>query len=237
MDPLHETPETREAIDELEPSVDDELLEQLLDRGRRVRIVVPDCVGMSVASSRHDVIFTLVASEPDIATLDAMQYLHDGPCVTAVQGERVLEFGHEQFVDEHQWHLFAQATAAMGVRSTLTLPILVAGRVTGSVNLYAASRYAFDGRHEEVAAIFSAWAPGAVSNADLAFETRRLAAEAPAKLRAAAKVSTAVGIIAGALDIDEDAARRALSSAAVCAGVSELRLAQTLIDIRQEDDR
>jgi transcriptional regulator with GAF, ATPase, and Fis domain len=232
MDLLHATRETREAIDELEPFVDGDLFEELLERGRRVRALVPDCVGLSLAPRRHDVTFTLVASDHDIAVLNAMQYLDDRPCVTAVRADRVLEFQEEELIDEHDWHL-AETTAAAGVRSTLRLPIIDGGEVSGSVNLYAASRHAFDRCHEEVATIFSAWAPGAIANADLSFDSRRRAAEAPARLRAGAKVATPVGIIAGALGVAEEIATRALTEAAICAGVTEVRLAEALIAIRQ----
>ena len=229
-------PETREAIDELEPLADDDLLEALLDRGRRVRVLVPDCVGLSLAMSEHGVTFTLVASDDEIAVLDAVQYLQDGPCLLTARGDRPRSFDREDFTDEFDWELLARATAAVGVRSTLTLPIFEGPDVRGSVNLYAASRQAFEGLHGQVAEIFAAWAPGAVSNADLSFETRRLAARAPALLRAAAKVATAVGILSAALEQDEDQARRTLRDAAAQAGVTELRLAEALLHLRLTDE-
>ena len=239
MQPLRAT---REAIDELEPMSDgDDLLEQLLARGRRVRELAPDCVGLSLSSSANQLTFTLVASDLDIAVLDAIQYVDDGPCVEAVRSDRVVEFHRAgqpgDPTAEHGWRLFAEATAAFGVRSTLTLPILSRGQVTGSVNLYAASLRAFDGLHDELAEIFDAWAPGAVTNADLSFSTRRRALEAPAKLRAAAKIAAATGIIAAVRNLDEQAARTALRDAAACAGVDELALAEALLRIRQGPDR
>ena len=50
---------------------------------------------------------------------------------------------------------------------------------------------AFDGLHREIADIFGVWAPGAVTNADLSFRTRRTAEKAPATMR----VDIAVGIL------------------------------------------
>jgi GAF domain-containing protein len=227
---LQPLPETREAIDELEP-VDEveDVLEDLLERGRRVREMVPDCVGLSLATMTHGVTLTLVASDLDIAILDALQYLDAGPCVEAAARAEVVTFNQDD--PEGEWQLFAEATAAVGVRSTLTLPILAGAEITGSVNLYAASPRAFEGLHEEVAEVFSAWAPGAIRNADLSFATRELARAAPQILRNAAKVDVAVGVLLAALDLEEQEARRRLRDAAVRGGVEEVTLAEVLLGL------
>src|SRR5690349_13315620 len=87
---LQPLPESWTAADELEP--DDELdllLETLIVQGRRVQELVPDCIGLSLAVLSQGVTLTLVASGRDIALLDAIQYLHSGPCVrAAATGER-----------------------------------------------------------------------------------------------------------------------------------------------------
>ena len=132
MEPL---PETRKVLDELDPHHDG-LLEQLMASARRVHALVPDCVGISLAHVRERLVFTLTATDTEIAVLDAVQYLAGGPCVDAVRAERVLEEELEEPLAEHAWQLFAQSSAATAVRSTLTLPILSGGEVVGSVNLY-----------------------------------------------------------------------------------------------------
>ena len=232
MEPI---PETREALDELDP-VDEGLLEQLLAQARRVRELVPDCVGISLASRVHGVTLTLVATSAEIAVLDGIQYLADGPCIRALDEARLIEVTEPDLsaLDEDSWQLFAEATAARAVRSTLTLPIMAGDRAMGTVNLYAASRHAFTGLHDELADVFGAWAPGAVSNADLSFETRRRAREAPAQLRDSARIATAVGIIAVTREVDEPTARTALSNAARQAGIDEVRLAEAIIRMRED---
>jgi GAF domain-containing protein len=232
MEPISET---LAALDELDPVAEGELRARLVNAGRRVRALVPDCIGLSIATIEHGVTFTLVASAVDIAVLDAVQYLAGGPCVEALDSSDPLEADAEEF-DERDWQLFAQATAARGVQSTLTLPIVADDRVIGSVNLYGASRRAFGGLHEQLADIFGAWAAGAVTNADLSFDTRRLATEAPGHLRRSAKISTAVGVICARLAVDEEEARRLLRDAAACAGASELRVAEVLLNSRDELD-
>ena len=224
-------PATHEALDELEAAHDqDAVLQRLLDGGARVRELVPDCVGVSLARIEHGVTLTLVASAEEVGVLDGVQYLAGGPCVEAAHAERVVAVDHEEMLDEDAWQLFASATAARGIRSTLTLPILVAGAVAGSVNLYAASPDAFDGHHQEIAEIFSGWAPGAVTNADLGFATRQEAQQAPQQLRDEATVQTAVGILAGAEGVEAEEAEQRLHQAATRAAVEVLELARTVIE-------
>jgi GAF domain-containing protein len=233
---MHPIRETREAIDELEPSpAHDDLLAQLMDLGRRTRELVPDCIGLSLANHHLGVTFTLVASDLDIAVLDAVQYIAGGPCVEAVEEDRVVSFCADP-VDETSWQLFARAAASRGVASTLTLPIMVDATVTGSVNMYAASGRAFEGHHEQLAAILGAWAPGAVTNADLSFTTRQVAQRAPGLLRDKAKVETAVGLIAASQGIAIALARKLLGDAARQAGVAEVKLAEVILEVQRGKD-
>ena len=237
-DQLEPIPVTLEAITVLEQTSDETtLLPTLLERARRVREIVPDCLGISLASLDHDLTFTLAASSKEIALLDAIQYLAGGPCVDAADSKEVRACGQEALLDERSWQLFASAAAAAGVASTLTLPIIDGGRVSGTVNLYGASQSAFNGHHEEIAELFSAWAPGAVSNADLSFRTREQARQAPEELRRRSRIDIAVGILCAAEGVDAERARTLLAEAAQRARVDEADLAEAMIELRRLDDR
>ncbi|WP_295657117.1 GAF domain-containing protein [uncultured Nocardioides sp.] len=225
MEPI---PETHEALAEL---ADEELLVQLLEAARRVEEVVPDCVGLSLTMVQHGVTFTLVASDETIAVIDAIQYLAGGPCLNAVDDEAVLETDtrDDARMSEQGWQLFADASVANGIATTLSMPILDDGAVVGGVNLYGATRRAFEGHHEQLAEVLGAWAGGAVTNADLDFTTRIDAESAPAVLRGARQVDEALGALAEALQISVDEARDRLDRAAARAQLrpSELATAVT----------
>ena len=119
MEPI---PETIEIDEEFGPFADADLLPQLRERSTHVRALVPDCVGITLASRVHDVTLTLVATSGEIAVLDAVQYLSGGPCVDALDADRVMTYpAGDDVLDEQQWHDFALATAAASIRSTLTL--------------------------------------------------------------------------------------------------------------------
>ena len=229
MEPI---PESVEAMQERDPVIGDEhLLERLQEISSEVQVLVPDCIGLSVALLEDDLILTLVATAPEIAVLDALQYLGDGPCVEAVREGAIVELNDADLLDEESWRVFALASAASSVASTLTLPILRDSEVVGSVNLYAASGHAFSGLHDELAALFGGWAPGAIENADLSFSTRLHAEQAPARLRSRAQIDTAVGILAAYTDLSTASARKRLEESAARAGVSLPRIAQALITL------
>ena len=223
--------ETLRALDEVDAYVDGRpLLDQLRSTADRAERLAPGLVGVSLAFRGQGLTFTLVATDEKIATLDAVQYVASGPCVDAV------DLGHgiatpDGLLSEERWHHFARASAAAGVLSTLTLPVLEGDVVVSTVNLYGRREDTFDGRHAALADVFEAWAPGAVANADLGFLTRRAAQQAPRHLHETAVVDTATGILAATRDLPVAEARAELDDAARRAGVPVVELAQVLVDL------
>jgi GAF domain-containing protein len=231
MEPI---PETVEAVDELDPSVDDfDILQHLTDLATRAQEIVPDLVGVSVGRISERLTFTLVATAAEIAVLDGIQYIAGGPCVDGAHSKEPREFNRDDVLDEEGWRLFAEATAARAVHSTLTLPVVTEGRVVGTVNLYAASERAFVGHHEALAEVFGAWAAGAVANADLSFTTRKDAQAAPQHVQEGHIIDVATGIVAAQLGVDIDTARIRLRDAAIRAGVTLIDLARSVVDARE----
>jgi len=129
---------------------------------------------------------------------------------------------------EAHWQLYARASAAAGVASSLTLPIERGGAVVGTVNLYGATPDAFEGHHETLAKALGASAGDAVSNADLSFSTRLAAAATPEKLADQMDVDVALGLIAESQQVDIPTARERLRGAAVRAGISEGQAARAV---------
>ena len=228
---MEPTPETQETLRELTRFGDTDVATVLRRMSRDVLRVVPECVGLSLATIEDGLTFTMTSSEPGIAELDAFQYLDGGPCVAAAETGEVTSYETADPIDEHGWHLFAMATAAAGVASTLSLPISRDGRVTASVNLYASTSDAFDGHHDELAALCGAWAPGAVTNADLSFRTREEAAATPGRIRDQNVIDQAVGMLAASTGMDLDSAAERLRSAAERARISESQVARAVIGV------
>jgi len=229
-------PETSEALAQLAERGGTDAAATLTRMAEAVRKVVPACVGLSLGLFEDHLTFTLVASDQDIAALDSVQYLDGGPCVDSAHLQHVVAYHSADPLNEDRWRLFAQASAAAGVASTLSLPILREGRVVGSVNLYAATPHAFDRHRKELAAVTGGWAEGAVSNADLPFRTRLAAAETPERLRGRDSVDLALGVIVESQRVSFPIAAERLREAAARAGITEAEAARAISRILLQDD-
>jgi GAF domain-containing protein len=225
---MEPTSGTKESFQELARDGDDAVAQELANLGRAAREIVPDLVGLSLGIVEDAFTFTLVA-ESDLARIDAVQYLDDGPCVAAARDGEVISFVVDDQLDEGRWAMFARASAASGVRSSLSIPIIQDGDVVAGINLYASAPEAFVGHHEELAKALGGWSPGAVTNADLAFRTRLDAASTPMRIREQSDVARAVGFLAEIRQVSVAAALVRLQTAAGRAGVTVSEAARVLL--------
>lgn len=209
-------PQSREALDEyVTASIDD--MEGLLRviEGWAVRSV-PDCVALSVTLLDEDLTFTLVdraaAAEPRHD-----ETRHDG---TGDPGPGPPS-GEVHPLDELDWADTARERAFGAIASTVCLPVVEHGRAVLNIDLYASTSYAFRDRIDGLVEALGAWQAGAVTNADLGFETLRRAQQAPERLREQRLVDVAVGLVAARMAVTTDLAAVMLREAAERAGVSE----------------
>lgn len=223
-------PETSEALDQLGQEGDPALREDLQWLVDRALAHVPGLVGVSLGLTIQDLVLTYVASGVEVAALDGVRAAGDGRCLDAFRDGHVVRAEHAALFDEAAWQLFAQSSAAVGIRSTLSIPVRHNGVVTGGVDLYGDAADTFDGRADEMAELFGAWAPGAVANADVSFATRQEATQGPKRLQEQRVVDQAIGLLVGAAPLDPVVAERRLHAAAARAGVSVAVLARALVD-------
>lgn len=206
-------PQSREALDEyVTTTVDDvEVLLRVIE-GWAVR-AVPDCVALSVTLLDEDLTFTLV---DDAATTPAAGSAGDGAAG---------EDGEAHALDEAGWAEMARERAFAGILSTVSLPVVEDGRAVLTIDLYASTPHAFHERIDGLVDALGGWQAGAVTNADLGFDTLRRAEEAPARLRDQRVLDVAVGVVAARLGLTTSAADDLLARAAETAGVTPLQAA------------
>ena len=210
-------PQSREALDEyLTPSGDD-LEDQLSEIESWAMRTVPECVAMSVTLLEEDLTFTFVRQATD-----------GGP-TAAPAGPAPPGGGGWHALDEEGWAALARQQAAAGIASTVSLPVVERDRVVLGIDLYACTPHAFDDRLEDLASSLGAWRDGAVTNADLAFDTRRLAEEAPQRLKERRTVEVAVGLLAARQGLDIESAHAVLHSCARQAGIEDVQAALVLL--------
>ena len=229
---MEEIPETRLALAELSRFEDEDLTARFGVMANRVGALAPDCLGLTLSFMREGLAFTWVATGLDVASLDAVQYLGNGPCVESMQQGAVVATTGSDPLDEGNWLLFARAENSAGVESTLSIPLLEDHVVVGGVNLYGSTPTAFDGLHSELAAECGGWPAGAVTNADLSLSGVRRAQQTPETMRDQFVTDQAVGMIMAAHRVGDQAASQRLHEAAQRAGIQDAELARILVKTR-----
>ncbi len=232
MEPL---PETREVLQRLATISQVDLTAAMRAEIEQVLQSVPGCVGLSVTLREHELTFTWLATDDRVRLLDAAQFIAGGPCETAAHTGRALAVA--DLMDEEQWRLLALAGAAIGVGSSLSMPILGADGPIGSVNFYGRDRDSFAGRERTVAEIFGADVESAIMNADLSMRSRPRAERAVESLTAMDRLDVASGILAEQRGLSIAQALERLTDAADRAGVPLEALADLVIDVKNEVNR
>jgi GAF domain-containing protein len=228
MEPI---PESEAALDEYLSFGDVDIRDQLLEFGQRARSIVPELVGLSLTVVEDGVTFTLVASDERAAAIDLTQYVDGGPCQEGMENGEVIQVDINDLFDEQRWLSYARASAAHGVASSLSLPILEDGEPVLGINLYASTSGAFEGRHKELAATLGASAADIVTNADLPFRTRKRAVRALDLITEQRDFEVGVGVLAAHLDITVQKATEQVLNLAARAGVTPAQAARVLRQI------
>jgi len=224
--------ETRFALAEMSRFQDEDLTAQFNAMAASVARIAPECLGMTLSYVQDGLAFTWVASSLDVAALDAVQYLDDGPCVRAMAEGDTIATGTSDPLDEGSWLLLARAENTVGVESTLSVPLMGDGEVVGGVNFYGSTPTAFEGLHEELAEQCGGWAGGAVTNAELSLSGVRRAKQAPQALMDQYVTDQAIGMLMAAHRISADVAARRLHEGAERAGIHDSELARILVKSR-----
>ncbi|MDQ4055387.1 MAG: GAF and ANTAR domain-containing protein [Actinomycetota bacterium] len=105
------------------------------------------------------------ATDDIAAEADRLQdELQDGPCVDAA-------FQSENFIvhdvrTENRWPSWAERTAALGIRSSMSVRLTASDETIGALNFYSDQPGTFDG-DQDIAMIFSSHAAAAMANARL----------------------------------------------------------------------
>jgi len=137
---------------------------------------------------------TIVASEELVREVDDIQYgIAEGPCITAVDRRMTVTSG--SLGGDVQWPRFGPRVGRLGVHSVLSLPLLVAGRVVGAMNVYAHSRDAFSVEAVRLGELFAVPAAVSVLNAQLIADSQRLVGQLSEALTSRSTIDQALGLL------------------------------------------
>jgi len=157
---------------------------------------------------------TAIATSDVALRVDRSQYeaASGGPCLDAYRRQQVLRI--DSTASDRRWPEFAGAAAAEGLRSTLSVPLVVGGDGLGALNIYCHREYGFPAADERLAVSLGSCASVAVANARGYWRAARLADQLEQALTSRGAVEQATGILIAQRRCSAEHARHLLAAAA-----------------------
>lgn len=189
-------PDVVEALSELSKAMlATEGVEQLLERvaGVAASAMGPDAwCGITLSSDGRA--FTVAVSDPRAALVDEIQYANgDGPCLQSSRTGMTVSV--PDLTTEDRWGDYPAHALAQGVRSSLSMPILVEGDSVGALNLYGGTVEVFDESRQRDALVVTAGASGTIAMALRLARQVTLSEQLEAALSSRTVIDQAIGII------------------------------------------
>lgn len=79
---------------------------------------------------------TVASTDPLVPAVEDVQYAtDDGPCLAAYRENTITRI--DDTSKDDRWRAFCEAAAAVGIRSSVSVPVVVAGDPIGALNFYA----------------------------------------------------------------------------------------------------
>ena len=176
------------------------------------RRAMPGSEASSITLIRGEKPFTAAFDGQLAMDADELQYQRGyGPCVDAGRAGQV--FLVEDMLAEQRWPDYARHVAALGVRSSLSVPLPFQGVTIGALNNYAATPGAFGQTDVAVGQEVAAWVALAVGKADMIARTVNELAGMRAAMVSRAVIEQAKGILMERHQLTEDQAFTELTRA------------------------
>jgi GAF domain-containing protein len=198
----------------------------LLDAARAAAAGVGLSCGITYVA-RYGVL-TVASSDERANAVDEIQYSTDeGPCLEALRTRTVVRV-EDQRADT-RWRAYRELAVAAGVRSSLSLPLIVDDRAAGALNVYSTQVGPLPADQEAAAMLAASQVTGVLQ------AVRRLASglladpHAARSVQARHELDIAVGILTVQHSCSDTDARTMLTEQAKDRGVSVAQFAAELI--------
>ncbi|MGH3503336.1 MAG: GAF and ANTAR domain-containing protein [Nocardioidaceae bacterium] len=157
----------------------------------------------------HGRTITSAASQEAVERADALQYdLGEGPCLLAWQQQVVVRT--DDTVSETRWPRWSAAAAELGMRASLSAPLVAAGQRVGAIKVYSDQPYAYDEYSQGLLTQFAEQAAILLANVRSLDNAERLSDGLTDALHARDTIGMAKGILIAESGIDSDAAFKML---------------------------
>jgi GAF domain-containing protein len=145
------------------------------------------------------------ATDPLVERADALQYtLDEGPCLACAALRQVVRI--DDLTEDRRWPRWRSEAMPLGLRATLSAPLVVGDRSQGALKVYARAPHAFDTHAEQVLTLFAAQAAIAVANVQTRERAERLSDGLRQAVRGRDVVNTATGVLMARHGVDQETA-------------------------------
>jgi GAF domain-containing protein len=172
---------------------------------------------------------TAVFTDEEALEIDQAQYdSGDGPCVSAFRESQATAI--EDTSEPGEWPEFRRTAAAHGIRSTLSLPLLVDKTAIGAMNLYAGAERAFTEVDRSTGELFAAQAAIVLANAQAYWDARELGVRLGEAMENRAVIEQAKGMLMASQGFGEDNAFNMLVHASQRENIKLRDVARRIVD-------
>lgn len=186
----------------------------------------PDAV--SITLIRGEEPFTAAHDGQMALEADELQYARGyGPCMDAGRSGQVFQI--DDMRTESRWPDYARHAAAVGVGSSLSVPLPFQAATIGALNSYSATPGSFGEEDVVLGSEIATWVAAAVANATAAAATADDAANMWAAMSSRAEIEQAKGILVERYKITPDQAFNLLTKASQHTGAKLRVMAEELV--------
>jgi GAF domain-containing protein len=192
-------------------------------------VAVPPAAYTGISMLVDDVVTTSVFSDAEVAEIDETQYkAGTGPCLDAFRDGVVNVIRSTE--RDVRWPEFSRRAFDHGVRSSLSLPLLVGDDSVGALNFYSRQEDAFTDEDQQNGQTFAVQAAVVLANAQAYWDARTLGERLGDAMHSRAAIEQAKGILMAQSHIDPDAAFDLLRAASQRENRKLRDIAQELVD-------
>ncbi|HSK33404.1 MAG TPA: GAF and ANTAR domain-containing protein [Propionicimonas sp.] len=190
------------------------------------RDLIPLAVGAGISVvDENGACTTVAATDPAVSAADALQFeLGAGPCLRA--WDTVSPQYVRDTTTDSRWPAWGRAVAEAGIRSVLSVPLVIEGQEIGALQVYAAEPHAFTDHEEHLLSLLA----GPVAVLLGVDRTRRHDDTLLDAVADRDRIERAVGVLMERRSLSEDNARTSLLDTARDQGETLAQTADHLLD-------
>jgi GAF domain-containing protein len=192
-------------------------------------LAVPPAAYTGLSMLVDDKVTTSVFSDAEVAEVDEAQYAAGtGPCLDAFRDGVVNAIPSTE--RDVRWPAFSRRALDHGIRSTLSLPLMVGDDSVGALNFYSRQEDGFSAEDRQNGQIFAVQAAVVLANAQAYWDARSLSERLTEAMHSRAAIEQAKGILIAQSRISPDAAFELLRAASQRENRKLREIAQELVD-------